>query len=180
MKLLYLEQPINNSGEQIVMYDCQNDFQNPNDNQTLIEETFPSVTESIVGLIGSIANPDIPGDPPEQGDVLWTHTPGNNRVIAHCMMYDIHGKMDFGRLPKMFQSIDQKIEALGQDCFAMTLMGYNWNEVWPILEENVKAQGVVYIPTNEQLVRVLEGLGNVQMFSRNEFAEKLQDSPPES
>lgn len=173
MKLLYVEQPIEYSGEQVVLYPCQPDWENPTKEQTRMMLQFPSLADSIKDTLNTFKQDEFESGQiplPESGDVMWTHTPGNNRMIAHCMIYDRNGELMVDRLAKMFQSIQKKLDEFDQNIFAMTLMGKSvddWMMIFPIIESNLFAQGVVYIPTNEELVEVLERLGDLQMLAKS-------------
>ena len=160
MQLIYKEDHLGAAAEQIIIYDCQVNFKNPNEHQKTIEKTYPLAKNSYAEIVNMIDNEEFEvGGMPEVGDVLWTHIPENNRYIAHCMMYDQKGNMNSNRLEKMFESVQRKIDEIGQPVFALPPLSastkpYSWLKVYPVIEEVFSAQGFVYIPKNEAIMKL--------------------------
>lgn len=162
MKLVYREMRLIDSGDQMLMYDCNVNLTSPNDAQELLEINYPDAFHMIEELRNVLAKDE--QDPPIVGDVIWTYSPNSNVYIAHCIIYENDGSLNMSALELCCKSVSQLLTKIEHESFAMPLMGIandlgDWHKVYKMIEEHIpNAQGFVYIPTNEEFCAVIDGL----------------------
>lgn len=118
-------------------------------------------------------------EPPAIGDVIWTHTSGNQYLAGGIWQETPTSPVNFDALRLIAKSVCRKAKELEQIVVSMPLLtrGHDhqlWNFIYPIIEKeftNVDIQVIVHIPTEDELLQVLDTMGG-------EFNE-LEKIPPE-
>jgi len=169
MKILYTESLITKAGEQVILYDCQINNSNKNYYQRLLMDCYPQVANAYEDILLTINNKNNHlGEYPTEGDVIWSHIPGNNKFIVAAIMYDKNGNLTYNRFSKMFNSIQKKMDSLKCTSIAMPLIGINnnlndWINIYPIIENEFNTQVTVYIPDNKTLYSIIDLLSLKQV-----------------
>jgi len=184
MKLLYTLGNFVHSGQQILFYTINAQNENTEPYQKLAESTFAASFAPKNGLFNP---PEEVGEVqlPEVGDVIWTHTSGNQYIATGIWREKPDGPIDFNALRLICKSVSRKATELSQRYISMPLITEDlslWNFVYPIIEESLDdhVQGIVHIPTEEQLLTVLESIGGeVNAYQANRpiirFAQSSDD-----
>jgi len=163
MKILYTLGQFVYSGHQVLFYTINAENKNTEDYQKLAEDTFSA---SFAPKNGIFNPPEGVSEsvPPETGDVIWTHTSGNQHIASGIWRETAEGPIDFNALRLVCKSVSNKAKSLNQKFVSMPMITDDlslWNFVYPIIEEafDDSVQVVVHIPTEEQIIEVLESIG---------------------
>ena len=103
------------------------------------------------------------------GDVIWSHQ-GGNRQIGFCFVKESEkGDINKKAVALCIKSAVNKAKSLGIGYVGMDLMGCKdgkeWADIVDIVENSLgECKGFVCIPTNEELVDVLENLPGPNSF----------------
>ena len=181
MKILYTLGNFAHSGQQVLFYTINSNNENIEDYQKLAEKTF----SASLGPKNALFNPPEDtdeADPPAIGDVIWTHTSGNQYIASGIWREKADGPIDFNALRLICKSVERKAKELSQRNVAMPLITSDlaiWNFVYPIIEEAFKdVQVVVYIPVEETLVDVLDNIGgDINAFKAETPEIRFKQSP---
>jgi hypothetical protein len=162
MKLLYTLGNFVHAGHQILFYTINAQNENTEDYQKLAESTFAAS----FGPKNNMFDPPEGVDevePPAVGDVIWTHTSGNQYIATGIWRETPGGPIDFNALRLICKSVHRKAKELGQKYVSIPLITEDldiWNFIYPIIEQAFPdVQVIVHIPTEEQIIRVLEHIG---------------------
>ena len=183
MKLLYTLGNFVHSGQQIIFYTINAKNENAEDYQILAESTFAASFAPKNGLFNPPEGTD-KVDPPAVGDVIWTHTSGNQYIASGIWRETPDGPIDFNALRLICKSVERKAKELSQRYVSMPLITEDldiWNFVYPIIEESMSdVQVIVHIPLEETLLEVLDHIGGeINSFQQNRpiirFAQSSDD-----
>ena len=186
MKLLYTLGTFVYSGHQVLFYTINNKNENTEEYQKLAEHTFAASFGPKNNMFSDFENVEgMDAEPPETGDVIWTHTSGNQYIATGIWRETPDGPIDFNALRLICKSVSNKAISLGQKYVSMPLITEDldiWNFVYPIIEESFddSVQVIVHIPTEEQILAVLESIGGeINAFESNHptirFAQSSDD-----
>ena len=168
MKILYTMGNFVFSGHQVIFYTINNKNENTEDFQKEAEACFSSsfapknqMFQPMDSLEGMDANP------PAVGDVVWTQTSGGQHIAAGIWQKEPGGPIDFDALQLIVRSVKRKAEDLKQNVISMPLITQDhdhnlWNLIYPIIEKEfvgVDIQVVVHIPTENELLQVMDNMG---------------------
>jgi len=183
MKLLYTLGNFVHSGQQILLYTINAQNENTEDYQKLAESTFAASFSPKNGLfnppkdVGEVVLPAV-------GDVIWTHTSGNQYIASGIWRETPDGPIDFNALRLICNSVQNKAKELRQKYVSMPLITEDldiWNFVYPIIEAAMpEVQVIVHIPLEETLLAVLDHIGGeINSFQQNRpiirFAQSSDD-----
>lgn len=177
MKILYTLGNFAHSGHQVMVYTINAENKSTEEYQIFADKCFAASMAPKNNMFKELDTD--PVEPPRVSDVIWTHTSGNQYVGAGIWQEKPDGPIDFEALRLIIASARNKAEELGQLVVSMPLITRDhdldlWNFVYPIIEkefEGVDIQVVVHIPTETELLAVLDNMGG-------EFNE-LRMKPPE-
>ena len=168
MKILYTLGNYIYSGHQVICYTINNKNECVEDFQEDTEKCFAASMEPKNHMFHG--HPELEGmnaEPPIVGDVIWTHTSGNQYIAAGIWQESPTLPINFDALRLIMRSVKRKAEELGQLVVSMPLLTRDhdldlWNFIYPIIEDefrDVDIQAIVHIPTEEELLAVLDNIG---------------------
>lgn len=180
MKILYTLGNYIYCGHQILCYMINNKNECVEDFQIETEGCFAASMEPKNLMFHDHTNLEgMDAEPPIVGDVIWTHTSGNQYIAAGIWQESPTAPINFDALRLIMRSLQRKAIELEQLQISMPLLSRDhdlnlWNFIYPIIEEEFKdvdIQVIVHIPTEEELLALIDNMGG-------EF-NKLQCKPPE-
>lgn len=180
MKILYTLGNYIYSGHQVICYAINNKNECVEDFQKEAEKCFAASMQPKNLMFQDHTNLEgMNAEPPMVGDVIWTHTSGNQYIAAGIWQESPTAPINFDALRFIMRSVKRKAEELEQLVVSMPLLTRNhdldlWNFIYPIIEkefEGTDIQVIVHIPTEEELLSLLDNMGG-------EFDE-LQHKPTE-
>jgi hypothetical protein len=169
MKILYTLGNFVYSGHQVLLYTINAKNESEEEYQQFADKCFAASfgpkNDMFVEIDGIDANEA--ASPPAVSDIIWTHTSGNQYIGAGIWQEVPGSPIDFDALKLIVASARKKAEELGQLVISMPLLTRDgdldlWNFVYPIIENEFKGvdvQVIVHIPTEEQLLAVLDNMG---------------------
>jgi len=165
MKILYTLGNFVYSGHQVLIYTINAKNETTEEYQEFADKVFAASMAPKNNMFKEM-NTD-PVEPPRVSDVIWTHTSGNQYIGAGIWQETPNGPIDFDALRLVIASARNKAEELGQIVVSMPLITRDhdldlWNFVYPIIEkefEGADIQVVVHIPTETELLAVLDHMG---------------------
>lgn len=165
MKILYTLGNFVYSGHQVLIYTINAKNESVEEYQQFADKCFAA---SLIPRNNMFKELNIdPVEPPAISDVIWTHTSGNQYIGCGIWNDTPDGPIDFDALRLIIASARKKAEELDQLVISMPLITRDhdldlWNFIYPIIEkefEGVDIQIVVHIPTEEELLKVLDNMG---------------------
>jgi len=181
MKILYTQGNFVHAGHQILFYTINSQNENVEDYQKLAEDTFAASFSPKNGLFNP---PEDVGEVelPAVGDVIWTHTSGNQYIASGIWREKPEGPIDFNALRLICKSVHKKAKELNQNYISMPLITSDldiWNFVYPIIEQSIPdVQVIVHIPTEDQLLDVLGHIvGEINAFQQERPTIRFTQSP---
>jgi len=180
MKILYTLGNFVFSGHQVLLYTINAKNKNVEDFQNEAENCFAASfapKNQMFKPMDELEGMD--AEPPGVGDVIWTHTSGNQYIAAGIWQENPEAPVDFDALRMIAKSVCRKAKELNQLVVSIPLLTRNhdhqlWNFIYPIIEKEFAGsdvQVVCHIPTENELLQVLDTIGG----EFNEFTRK----PPE-
>ena len=150
----------------MLFYTINNENINQEDYQILAEQTFAPTLQAKNDMFMRFEGID-PVEPPDVGDVIWTHTSGNQHIACGIWQKTPDSEIDFNALRLICKSVLKKAKDLRQLAVSMPLLTINddlgiWKIVYPIIEEvfnGEDVQVIVHIPTEARLIQVLDSIG---------------------
>jgi len=179
MKILYTLGNYINSGHQVLCYMINNKNIPVEDFQRKTEECFAASMHPMKAMFGDMTHLEgMNAEPPIVGDVIWTHTSGNQYIASGIWQDSPTGPINFDAIRYIMRSVISKAKELDQLVVSIPLLTREhdldlWNFIYPIIEEEFKGvdiQVIVHVPTEEELISLLENMGG-------EFNE-LHRKPP--
>lgn len=180
MKILYTLGSYLNSGHQVLCYMINNKNEPVEDFQIDTEKCFAASMGPKNQMFGNVSGLDgMDAEPPIVGDVIWTHTSGNQYIAAGIWQESPSAPINFDAIRFIMRSVIRKAQELDQLVVSMPLITRDndlglWNFIYPIIEEEfqgIDVQVIVHIPDEDRLIELLESMGG-------EFNE-LRRKPPE-
>ena len=155
MKCLYTEAELTMTGAQIIACAIDENGIPVSDNEKKIARNFPQA----YGVVEQMFNSNM-DEPPRLGDVIWS-TQGGNKHIGFCVVKRDNDVSEQA-VGSCMKSCQRKAKELQHEYIGMDLFGSNnsddWNHIVDTIEDNLVAQAVVCIDTNEKLNEVLSNL----------------------
>ena len=182
MKILYTLGNFVHAGHQVLFYAINAKNENTEDYQKLAEKTFAASFAPKNGIFNPPKDIDVEVAPPETGDVIWTHTSGNQYIASGIWRDEPEGPIDFNALRLICKSVNNKAKELGQSYVSMPMIVDDlsiWNFVYPIIEESFdeEVQVVVHIPSETQILQVLDSIGgDINAFTSNQPTIRFKQS----
>ncbi len=176
MKILYTLGNFCYCGHQVLLYTINEQNESVEEYQKLAEKCF---AVSLTPKNDMFKKFDIdPVEPPRVSDIIWVHTSGNQHIGCGLWQETPTSPVNFDALRLIIASARKKAEGLGQLVISMPLITRNhdldlWNFIYPIIEEEFKdvdIQVIVHIPTEKELLAVLDNIGG-------EFNELRMNQP---
>lgn len=180
MKILYTLGHYVYCGHQVLMYTINAKNEPTEEYQTETEKCFAASLAPMRQMFKPMNELEgMNAEPPIVGDVIWTHTSGNQYIAAGIWQENGNSPINFDAIRFICRSVIRKAQELEQIVVSMPLITREddldlWNFIYPIIEDEFKGidiQVIVHIPTEEKLLAVLDNMGG-------EFNE-LQRNPPE-
>jgi len=180
MKILYTLGNYIYSGHQVLCYTINNKNECLEDFQKETEKCFAASMAPKNQIFTDMSQLEgMNAEPPIVGDVIWTHTSGNQYIASGIWQESPTAPVNFDALRLIMRSVKRKAEELGQPVVSMPLLTRDhgldlWNFIYPIIEDefrNVDIQVIVHVPTEKELLALLDNMGG-------EFDE-LHRGPPE-
>ena len=169
MKILYTLGNFVYSGHQVLIYTINAKNESEEEYQKFADKCFAASFSPMRNMFTNIdaIDADEAASPPAASDVIWTHTSGNQYIGAGIWQETAGGPIDFDALRLIIASARKKAEELDQLVISMPLLTRDhdldlWNFIYPIIEkefEGVDIQVVVHIPTETELLAVLDNMG---------------------
>lgn len=168
MKILYTLGNYIYSGHQVICYTINNKNESVEDFQKETEKCFAaSLTPKNLMFKKHTNLEGMDAEPPIVGDVIWTHTSGNQYIAAGIWQETPTTPINFDALRFIMRSVKHKAEDLGQLIVSMPLLTRDhdlniWNFIYPIIEDEFRdadIQVIVHIPTEEELLALLDNIG---------------------
>jgi hypothetical protein len=168
-KCLYTEADVTQSGAQLLINAISLDGKILSDKTKKFQHAFPEAWKAMRQMLTNTMDlQDVETDV-NVGDVLWL-TQGGNKYIGFCIVkktseHDINKEA----IKATIRSTRNKAKELGIKYVGMDLFAsetpQDWAEIVDDVEEALgEIQGVVCIPTNEELVNVMENLPGSKNF----------------
>jgi len=162
-KCLYTEAEVTQSGAQLLINAISFDDVKRNK----FRHAFPEAWKAMRDMV--ICKVDDPSNKVNVGDVIWTQQ-GGNKHIGFCIIKE-HEESDINKkaVGLCMKSARNKARELnckyvGMDLFA-SKTPQDWANIVDIVENELQEiQGIVCIPTNDELVKVLENLPGSRNF----------------
>lgn len=166
MKILYTLGHFVHAGHQLLFYTINNENKNHEGYQVLAEQTFEPTLRAKNDMFKNFDGVD-PVEPPRVGDVIWTHTSGNQHLACGIWQETPDSEIDFGAFRLICKSVLNKAKELNQIAVSIPLLTVGedleiWKIVYPIIEDvfaGEDVQVICHIPTETELVRVLDAIG---------------------
>lgn len=170
MKILYTLGHFVHSGHQLLFYTINNENKNHEGYQVLAEQTFEPTLVAKNDMFRTVELEESGVDhvdAPEVGDVIWTHTSGNQHIACGIWQEGPDSEIDFGAFRLICKSVLKKAKELNQLAVSIPLLTLKddleiWKVVYPIIEEVFRGEDVQVIcniPTETELVHVLDAIG---------------------
>ena len=163
-KCIYTESDVTNSASQLIITDVSLDGSVRSFAQQRFKRSFPKAYEAVIQMLKiSDHKKDDKTYGAKVGDVIWT-TSGGNKHLGFCIVRESANKPLNTKAVKLcMKSAREKARSLKKEYVGMDLFASDTPEEWAsivgIVEDNLEEiQGVVCIPTNDALVKVLENL----------------------
>lgn len=176
MKILYTLGHFVHSGHQLLFYTINNENKNHEGYQVIAEQTFEPTLRAKNDMFRSTEFTEAGTDEidaPEVGDVIWTHTSGNQHIACGIWQNGPDSEIDFGAFRLICKSVLNKAKELNQIVVSIPLLTLHddleiWKLAYPIIEEVFKGEDVqivCHIPTERELISVLDSIGgNIKRF----------------
>lgn len=180
MKILYTLGNFVTSGTQILCYMVNNKNEATEDFQKDTDKCFAASLVPKNQIFSDLTELEgMNAEPPIVGDVIWTHTSGNQYIASGIWQSDPSTPVNFDAIRLIMRSVIRKAQELDQLVVSMPLLTRDhdlnlWNFIYPIIEEEFKdidVQVIVHVPTEEELIALLDNMGG--------GFDELQRSPPE-
>lgn len=165
MKILYTLGNFVYSGHQVLLYTINAENNPTEEYQKLTEKCFSASLTPKNDMFKKFDTD--PVEPPSVSDIIWVHTSGNQYIGCGIWQELSTSPINFDALRLIIASARKKAEELGQLVISMPLITRDhdldlWNFIYPIIEEEFKdvdIQVIVHIPTEEELIAVLDSIG---------------------
>ena len=165
-KCLYTESDVTQSAGQLLI--CSADL---NGEKTKEEKNFARCFPNSWNVAKEMLRCQIDDDHDTEvrlGDVIWTRT-GGGKHIGFCVVKE-DGKINRSAVSLCINSAKNKARELNIEYVGMGLFGCNtakdWADIVPIVEFSLEEiQGVVCVPTNRDLLDVLDFLPGSKKFT---------------
>lgn len=138
MKILYGEGDFLESRHQLIAYPASVGGDATQPIETEVMRRQPDVRQSVFNMFAANEHYDVV--PPRLGDVIWTQTSGN-KWIAHCIVFDERGDMNWEALELCMKSIKKKAIEIDQEQIGLPLrwfpnrdMRMLWHRTYEIIE----------------------------------------------
>jgi len=180
MKILYTLGNYIYSGNQVLCYMINNRNEVSEDFQKDTEKCFATSMVPKNQIFTDLSKLEgMNAEPPIVGDVIWIHTSGNQHIAAGIWQDTPTSPIDFDAIRLIMRSVIRRASELEQLVVSMPLLTRDhdlglWNFIYPIIEREfsgVDIQVIVHVPTEEELISLLDNIGG-------EFNE-LRRKPPE-
>jgi len=187
MKILYTLGQFVHSGHQLLFYTINNENRNHEGYQVIAEQTFEPTLRAKNDMWTKFEGVD-PVEPPDVGDVIWTHTSGNQHIACGIWQEGPDSEIDFGAFRLICKSVLNKAKELNQLAVSIPLLTLKddiniWNIVYPIIEDEFASEDVqviCHIPTEKELVHVLDSIGgNIKRYESEPLQIRFTKSPKE-
>lgn len=166
-KCLYTEAVITQSGAQLIVNAINLDGKPFSENDKEFKRAFPEAWNALDQMLKPQV--DDPATKVNVGDVIWIMT-GGNKHIGFCIVKehsdDTINKKAVGLCIKSAKNKARELncEYVGMNLFASDTPN-DWASIVGIIEHELEEiQGVVCIPTNDELIKVLETLPGSRNF----------------
>jgi hypothetical protein len=134
--------------------------------QVIAERTFEPTLRAKNDMFKNFEGVD-PVEPPAVGDVIWTHTSGSQHIACGIWQEGPDSEIDLGAFRLICKSVLNKAKEQNRIVVSIPLLTLKddleiWRIVYPIIEEVFRGEDVqviCHIPTEIELVRVLDAIG---------------------
>ena len=173
MKILYTLGNFTSSAHQVVLYTINQQNISKESYQLMADRCFYDVLHP-KNQIFMDQKDDMNAQLPSVSDVIWVQTSGSQWIAAGIWQKTPDDKVDVEGFRKVLRSVGKKAQLLEQPIVSMPLLTLNedldlWDELYPMIEEelgNMNIQVIVHIPTEEQIIAVLDRIGGeIQTYS---------------
>jgi hypothetical protein len=160
MKIYYTENDITNTAAQLMMCSVCLDGSISNIQDQRFKRAFPDAYYAMLSMIKSNVEEKLR---PHIGDVIWVN-PGGNRTIGFSIVRESSSSsINIKALRAVIKSAHNKAKEMGIQYVGMGLFACDtpqeWGSIVTIIEKELgDVQGVVCIPTNDALLKVLDSL----------------------
>jgi hypothetical protein len=187
MKILYTLGQFVHSGHPMLFYTINGENKNHEGYQVLAERTFEPTLRAKNDMFRDFDGVD-PVEPPAVGDVIWTHTSGNQHIACGIWQETPDSEIDLNAFRLICKSVLNKAKDLNHIVVSIPLLTLKddleiWKLVYPIIEDVFKGedvQVVCHIPTEIELVRVLDAIGgNIKSYQREPLKIRFVKSKKE-
>jgi hypothetical protein len=166
MKILYTLGNFTSSAHQVVLYTINRENKMVENYQIMAEKCFDELLRP-KNQIFMNQQDDMNAQLPSVSDVIWVQTSGSQWIAVGIWQETTDSEVDPEGFRKILRSVAKKAVQLKQPMVSMPLLVLNdnldmWNMMYPIIEDELgkeKIQAIVHIPTEEQLLAVLDTIG---------------------
>ena len=166
MKILYTLGNFFHSGHQVLLYTINACNEAVENYQIEVEKCFAESMFPKDDMFKTFNN-IVPIRSPTINDMIWINTSGNQFIGCGIWQEKPTSPINFDALRLIIASARKKAENLGQRVLSMPLITRNhdlalWNFIYPIIEKefcNVDIQVIVYIPSEKDLLKVSDSIG---------------------
>jgi hypothetical protein len=166
MKILYTLGNFASSAHQVILYTMNTENIAKENFQIVAEKCFDEALQS-KNRIFMKQQDDMNAQLPSVSDVIWVQTTGNQWIAVGLWQKTPDSDIDVDGFRKVLKSVGKKAVELKQPIVSMPLLTLNedldlWDELYPVIEEELGAfniQVIVHIPTEEQIIAVLDRIG---------------------
>lgn len=157
MKCFYTENEITETGSQIIVCDISDDGVATTPQQLAFKKAFPDAFQTFTHFFNSEKFDIVP----RLGDVVWVHTSGNKH-IGFCVIRK-GGVLMINALTAALKSIKNKADSLNLEYVGMGKFGFEKGIEWSNIVDHIEnsldnIQPIICIPTNEELIDVIDNL----------------------
>lgn len=172
MRLLYTQGTLSEAGHMIIVRAIGLN------NTTLTAEDedfnnrFPEV-KNIIDKVFETAQTVEEFDEAKLGDIIWVETSGG-KVIANCIVFDKNDDLNYSAAKRAFEAVHNRATLIGQEVISTNLFAgvpigkesksyahMRWQNIKNMLELIFEdKQVVVFIPNQQDLIEILDTLGN--------------------
>ena len=165
MKILYTLGNFVYSGHQVLLYTINAENNPVEEYQKLTEKCFAVSLTPKNDMFKKFDADHV--EPPRVSDIIWVHTSGNQHIGVGLWQETSTSPINFDALHLIIASARKKAEELDQLVISMPLITRDhdldlWNFIYPIIEkefEGVDIQVIVHIPTEKELLQVMDNIG---------------------
>ena len=170
-KCIYTESDVTDSAAQLILTDVSLDGSVRSFAQQRFKKAFPKAYEALIQMLTlSNSNKDNKNYGVKVGDVIWT-TAGGNKHLGFCVVRESANRPLNTKAVKLcMKSAREKARSLKNEYVGMDLFASDtpeeWSSIVGIIEDNLEEiQGVVCVPTNRDLLDVLDFLPGSKKFT---------------